>query len=156
MENETPVLQTEFDGIFRFTNWTDKDFMTKWDNVEYTFPAMKTVPLLIPNATPEQVQSIRKKFALDLATDVFYKSEKYKSMDIGVVASQEGKQPALVSPTELEPYVARCLEPLPEAKAETKIIPKKEIPLSKDLKGKQNTRVLDGDESLVGEGTVIG
>lgn len=157
MENETHVQEENvFDGILRFTNWTDEDFTTKWDNVEYTFPAQKTVPLLIPNATPEQVQSIRKKFALDLATDAFYKSDKYKSMDIGVHASQEGKQPALVSPTELEPLVARCLEPLPMAKASAKILPKKEVPLTKDEKGKTNTRVLDGEESLVGQGTVIG
>lgn len=154
MENETP-MQDEFDGVFRFTNWTDEDFTSKWDNVEYTFPAQKTVPLLIPNATPEQVQSIRKKFALDLATHVFYSSKKYQSMDIGVAASQEGKQPALVSPTELEPLVARCLEPLPVSKATTKVVAKKEVPLTKDEKGKTNTRVLDGEESLIGQGNVV-
>lgn len=155
MENDTNVLSAEFDGIFRFTNWTDKDFTSKWDSVEYTFPALKTVPLIIPNATPQEVQSIRKKFALDLATYVFHNSDKFKSMDLTIEESQAGKVPALYTDKDIAPYVQRCLEPLPAAVAKTVIAPAKEIKLSTDQKGKKVSKVLDGDESLVGDGTVI-
>jgi hypothetical protein len=66
------VLPSDFDGIFRFTNWTDSDFTAKWDNIEYTFPAKKTTPIVIPNATPVEIQNIRKKFAKELAVACFY------------------------------------------------------------------------------------
>lgn len=153
MENETTV--PEFDGVFRFTNWTDKDFTSKWDSVEYTFPALKTVPLLIPNATPEQVQSIRKKFALDLATEIFYNSDKFKSMDLTVEQSQANMVPALYTDKDIAPYVQRCLEPLPIAQVKTKAVAGKDVNLSRDEKGKVVTRVLDDGESLVGNGQVV-
>ena len=153
MENETTV--PEFDGIFRFTNWTNRDFVAKWDSVEYTFPAEKTVPLLIPNATPEQVQVIRKKFALELATEVFYNSEKFKGMDLSVEDSQAGKVPALYTEKDIAPYVQRCLEPLPVAQATAKAAAKKEVKLSVDEKGKTVSQVLDGSESLVGNAQIV-
>lgn len=153
MENETTV--PEFDGVFRFTNWTDQDFTDKWDNVEYTFPALKTVPLLIPNHTPEQIQVIRKKFALALATKAFYESDKFKGLDLSVEDSQAGKTPALYTDKDIAPYVQRALEPLAVSQAKVKAAPTAEIHLATDDKGKKVTKVLDDGESLVGQGQVV-
>ena len=43
------IIGKDFDGVFRFTNATNEDFSALWNNVEYIFPAGKTVPLIIPN-----------------------------------------------------------------------------------------------------------
>lgn len=158
MENDTNasnVLPTDFDGIFRFTNYTEKDFTAKWNSVEYTFPAMKTSPMIIPNATPEEVQSIRKLFARKLAEAVFYQSNEFKAMDLSVADSQAGKIPALYTDKDIAPYVQCALEPLPIA--QVKITPAKPevINTRTDDKGKPVSKVLEGSESLVGDGQVV-
>lgn len=145
MENEN-VLPVDFDGVFRFTNFTDSDFTGKWDNVEYTYPAEKTTPMIIPGATPEQVQHIRKKFAHELAVQEFYKSSKFRKMDAPV----PGGRPALYTDSDIAPFVQRCLEPLPIAQAKTKVLPK-----DKETNYSASTKVLDKDESLIGQGTPL-
>lgn len=151
-ENEN-VLPEGFDGVFRFTNFTDEDFTAKWNSVEYTFSANKTSPMIIPGETPEGVQSIRKKFARELAEREFYKTEKF-----GVLNSPtQGERPAPYSDSDLTPFIQRCLEPLPTAPATTKVVKKDvEAVFTKDQKGTPRTKVLEPDESLVGPGTVIG
>lgn len=132
-------LPADFDGVFRFTNFTDHEFKAKWNNVEYTYPPNKTSPMIIANATPEEVQHIRKKFATELAVSVFYQSDKFKFMN----DKERGQVPALYTDSDIAPYVQRCLEPLPIAQATAKVLPKD------DKKNYKATRVLDDKESLM-------
>lgn len=155
MELETidEVLTTDFDGVFRFTNFTDDEFTAMWNKVAYTFPANKTSPMIIPGETPEGVQSIRKKFAKELAEREFWKTEKFSKMN----SPEQGSHPALYTDSDLAPFVQRCLEPLPVAPAKTKVIKQDtDQVFSVDTKGNKRTKVLDEDDSLVGNGTVIG
>lgn len=147
----TSSLPTDFDGVFRFTNYTNEDFTARWANIEYTFPAMKTTPMIVPNATPEEVQHIRKKFARELATREFYKTPKF----VGMNSVQPGGVPALYTDSDLAPFIQKCLEPLPVAQAKTKVLPKvlDESKLRKDEEGKPVSRILKGKESLISEGS---
>lgn len=150
MNNDNVALPNDFDGVFRFTNFTDKEFKAKWGNVEYTFPPKSRTPIIIPTATPVEIQNIRKKFARELATLEWYKTPKF----VGMNNIQPGGTPALYTDADLAPFIQRCLEPLPEAKATVKVLPTDdESKFRKDRKGKNVTKVLDEDESLIGEGT---
>lgn len=146
--NEKNVLPVDFDGIFRFTNWTDNEFKARWNNLEYAFPAQHMVPMIIPNSTPEEVQYIRKKFAKELAIREFYATDRFKNME----NVPPGGVPALYTEKDLTPFIQKCLEPLPIAKAEIKALPKDtEDRYRKNTKGKNVTKVLDGDESLLAQ-----
>ncbi len=148
------VLPADFDGVFRFTNWTNNDFTAKWDSKEYTFPANKTSPMIIPSATPQEVQNIRKKFAKDLAVHEFYESKKFGVLN----AHTPGGTPALYTDSDLAPLIQKCLNPLPVASAKVSVVPPmSENVFHKDKKGAPITRVLDPEESLVSNsGVVIG
>lgn len=149
------ILPPDFDGTFRFTNFTDEEFTAKWNNVAYTFPAQKTIPLVILGETPEGVQFVRKKFAKDLAEREFFKSDKYKGLIAGDKSNSiTGGIGYTLS--DLEPLIQRCLEPLPLATAAIKALPRdNDNRYKKDKRGKPVSRVLDQDESLVGDGTVM-
>jgi len=98
------------DGVFKFTNASKEDFKVLWNNKEYIFPAESTCPLIIPNTTPEEIQSIRKKFALKFAQREFAKSKEWKAIE------KEGNKhltPATYNEAILEPYIQQCLSPLP-------------------------------------------
>lgn len=143
------VLPPDFDGVFRFTNFTDEEFKAKWGKVEYTFPAQKTIPLIVPGHSPEQVQHIRKKFARELAVQEFYKTKKFKKMD----DTKPGEVPALYTDSDLEPFIQRCLEPLPIAQATLKILPsddQKKFRVDRKT-GKPVTQVLEEGQSLMGD-----
>lgn len=112
--------QMSFDGIFRFTNATNKDFTTEWNSKAYTFPAGTTVPLIIPGETPENVQNIRKLFARKLAEREFYQSARY---DVLNGMSKNGTPPTF-DEGELAKYIQACLEPLPESRASVVELPK--------------------------------
>jgi len=145
-EEKKNVLPEDFDGVFKFTNWTAEEFKAKWDSIEYTFPALSTIPLIIPNATPLEIQSIRKKFAKELAIEVFYQSDKFKKMDDPAM----GKRPPLYQDIDLKEYIQKCLEPLQVAKAKLKIIPKdSEDNYKKDSKGRNISRIMSDGESLM-------
>lgn len=142
------VLPKDFDGTFKFTNYTDTEFTSRWNSVEYTFPALKTVPLIIPNATPLEVQNIRKKFARDLATREWYKTPKFAGMNAHV----PGGTPATYTDSDLAPFVQRCLDPLPLSHVTTKVVEKDEdSKFSVDGRGKKRTRVLQDGESLMAQ-----
>ncbi len=150
MNSEKAMLPEDFDGVFRFTNFTKEPFVAKWGGVEYTFPPESRTPLIIPTATPNEVQSIRKKFAKELATLEWYKTPKF----VGMNNITPGGTPALYTDSDLAPFIQRCLEPLPEAKATIKVpIKDDDSKFRKDRKGKNVTKILDEDESLIGEGT---
>lgn len=147
---EENILPEGFDGTFRFTNFTEENFVTRWDGVEYTFPKMKTVPIIIPTATPVQVQTIRKQFARDLAIREFYKTPKF----VGMNTVAPGGVPALYTDSDLAPFIQRCLEPLPVGQATAKLTQKdSEANYRKDNKGKNVTQILDEDDSLIKEGS---
>ena len=149
------VLPENFDGTFKFTNFTDTEFKAKWNNVEYTYPPMKTVPMIIANATPLEVQNIRKKFAKELAEREWFKTPKFIGMNtshLDKAGQPTGGMPAIYTEKELNPFIQRCLEPLPIARATVEVT-KSDIEgkISKDNKGRPRTRVLDPNESLVAQ-----
>lgn len=109
IKNELPK---DFDGTFRFTNWTEVDFTAKWGGIAYTFPALKTTPIVIPTATPLEIQNIRKKFAKELAEREFLKSK--KAGDLNKKNENVNWQVAVTyTGGDLESLVQKCLEPLP-------------------------------------------
>lgn len=127
-------LPENFNGVFMFTNFSDVDFSDKWNNVEYTFPAMKSSPMIIQGESPEACQHIRKKFAKNLAVREYYKSDRFKSLN-----GQEGL--SMYQESELEPYVQRCLNDLPIEQAKTRTIPRdsdKNYKVSKAVNSKAN------------------
>ena len=151
MEPVENVLPEGFNGTFEFTNWTDEDFTDKWGGIAYTYPANRTSPMVIMNATPLEIQQIRKKFAKTLAEREFFKSKKYEAL-----RSREGMkdengvvQPRLMSFQSAGVYtlgdltqnIQRCLEPLPIARAKATTVPKRdtESELSRDEEGDLNT-----------------
>lgn len=150
MELEKNVLPVDFDGVFRFTNATDEDFIGRWNNIAYVFPAQKTSPMLIQGATPEEVQTIRKKFAKELAEREFYKSEKLKAMEKGTGIMNSIFQAPTYAPADLEVYIQQCLTPLPtgRAVAEKILVEPMENKLSRDEDGELRTVAVDKKVSL--------
>ena len=148
------VLPENFDGTFKFTNSTDSEFKAKWNSVEYTFPPMKTVPMIIANATPLEVQNIRKQFAKKLAEREWQKTSKF----IGMEAQGKLGVPALYTDADLIPFIQRCLDPLPISRATIEVVKNDiESKLTTDAKGRKRTRVLASDnegnpqESLIAQ-----
>lgn len=107
----------EFMGVFHFTNPTDEDFVHLWNNEEYTFPKMSTVPLIMPKENAEAIQEIRKRFAYDLAVREFYRSKEYLKM-----SKQGHGLPPTFDDKLLEPMIEKCLVPLELKKAKVKKI----------------------------------
>jgi hypothetical protein len=119
------------DGVFYFTNpgigkFKDKfnnestDFTTLWNNNEYTFKEKTTVPLIIPNTTPEEIQNIRKQFAKNYATAWFFTTKRYKDL-----VKKGGYIPATYDEdTEYKDVIQACLTPLPKSQLEVKELPK--------------------------------
>jgi len=154
--NENIQFPENFDGRFYFTNSSDEDFSARWNGIIYTFPALKTSPLIIPSESAENIQSIRKKFAREWAEREFYKGAKYKSMQIPVGQGESMQTALTYTPSDIEPLVQKCLEPLEIAQVTMQAEPKKKVKLRTDDEGKTVSKVLKSDkESLIGEGTVV-
>jgi hypothetical protein len=145
MNNDVNALPEGFDGVFRFTNFTEEDFKARWNSIEYTFPAQKTIPMIIPGATPEEVQVIRKKFARELGEREFYKTPKFQSMNNIPI----GQNPALYTESDLTPFIQRCLEPLPMAQATLKTLPKDKDSNYKSKVVQQGERLTDNDSAVI-------
>lgn len=122
MEN-TQGLDIDFDGVFRFSNNSDEDFVKLWNSVEYTFPAHTRTPMIIRNSTPEEIQEIRKKFAYAWAEREWFKSEDYKRMN-SLPNFRGGRDDKV-----LETLIQSCLDPLPVGKAIVIEKPVKELRL---------------------------
>lgn len=150
------VLPEDFDGVFRFTNPTDEDFVGVWGKKEYLFPALSTSPMIIPEHSPIEIQHIRKKFAKDLAEREFFKSSGYESF-----RKQEGTpnnrtmsgihQAATYNvDKDLAPFIQKCLEPLTIKRAVvTEVVSEKvEDKLSRNDDGELNTEAIDRKTSL--------
>lgn len=144
-----------FDGSFKFTNLTNEDFVGKWDSKDYIFPAMTTSPIIIMDATPKQVEFIRKKFARDLAEREFFRSSRVKGLEAQNPIGQGNSIHSAASyvESELSSYVQKCLEPMPivEAKIKENKIHDIEKVLHKDSKGRRISRVVEEGESLVAD-----
>jgi hypothetical protein len=150
------VLPENFDGTFRFTNWTDEDFVGVWGKKEYHFPANSTSPMIMTDYSPIEVQQIRKKFALDLAQKVFGTTEAYAKLmkqernDDGTPRLNSIHGAGTYSLDALAPYIQRCLTDLPPSKvtvAERKET-SMEDKLSKDDEGRSVTEAVDKKISL--------
>ena len=154
MNNDNNVLPPDFDGVFRFTNWTDNEFTAKWNSVAYTFPPLSTTPMIIAGATPEEVQHIRKKFAKELAEQEFYKSDKLKTLENQTPAGSVGsfKMAAVYTDEELKPFIQKCLDPLPVGQVKATIVAKASPKLRTDEDGNEVTRILKKGESLMANG----
>ncbi len=151
-----PTLPEDFDGVFRFTNWSNEDFTGTWGGKKYIFIAETTSPMVIPEHSPLEIQHIRKKFAKDLAEREYYKSQNYKNL-IKQERNPDGSprlnglhSAGTYSLDQLTPYIQKCLEPLPLSKALVQNIDKTPVEdtLSRNNKGKLNTEAIDGNESL--------
>jgi hypothetical protein len=126
-----------FDGVFKFTNASKEDFSVMWNSKEYTFPAESTCPLIIPGETLENIQNIRKRFALKYAQRELAKSPE------GIKLAKEGAKhfsPATYNESILEKYIETCLNPLPIAQATVKEIKK------------SKTKFVDNGTAIIGEG----
>lgn len=141
-------MENEFDGVFRFSNWTDEDITLLWNNVEYTFPKQSRSPMFIKGATPEETQEIRKRFAYKLAEREWYKGPEAKRLTkIG------GGMPSYRDDKVLEPLIQKALDPLPISKAEVKDRPKEKLslkatkPIDKNLSKKALEDQFDEDSA---------
>ena len=132
MENNYGVgLYNRESGSFYFTNpglakFKDKygnessDFTTLWNNKEYTFKSKTTSPLLIPDTTPEQIQSIRKQFAKNYAIKWFFTTKRYKDL-----VKAGGYIPATYDEdTEYKDVAQACLTALPKSQMVVTDVPK--------------------------------
>jgi len=154
------VLPENFDGTFKFSNWSDEEFTGKWNSKEYLFPAGTTVGLVMPEHSPLEIQHIRKKFAKDLAEREFFKTQKYETF-----RSREGSKDELgmIQPRgsgmshagqytiqDLTPLIQKGLEPLADAKLVSQAVQKQPIEdvMHRDEEGKLVTEVVDKNTSL--------
>ena len=150
------VLPEGFDGTFRFTNPTDEDFIGKWGSKEYIFPKQTTSPITILNATPVEIQQIRKKFAKDLAEREFFKSEKYQVLmkqernPDGSARAGSIHAAGTYSIDDLAPFIQKCLEPLPTGHIGVRDagLPPLEEHLSLDDDGQLSSAAIKTDNDL--------
>lgn len=156
MKYET-VLPVDFDGTFRFTNWTTEEFIGVWGKKEYHFAAESTSPMIMPEYSPLEVQHIRKKFAKDLAEREFFKSAEYDHKFMKQERNPDGTprlnsihQAGQYSMDNLTPFIQKCLQPLQLAKVTITEVPQvnMEDNLSRNRKGKINTTAVQDDTDL--------
>jgi hypothetical protein len=151
------TLPADFDGTFRFTNWTDRDFTAKWGGVEYTFPALKTTPMVILSVTPYELQNIRKKFAKTLAEREFFQSKEHNRLDAMNKSENIRTFAAAVTytPGNLEVLVQKCLEPLTPAPAPKPVVVPKVVEEPKTMKRIKSRQSGDNEDESLTQGNVI-
>lgn len=154
------VLPENFDGVFKFSNPSDEDFIGEWNKKEYLFPARSTVPMIMVEHTPLEIQHIRKHFAKKLAEREFFKGAKYEQFRLreGVKDEMGMIQPrgygmshaGMYNLNDLAPYIQQCLEPLEEKvlTGKSSIKPTVTDKLSRNDDGELNTQVVDEKTSL--------
>lgn len=138
------IMNLDFDGVFRFTNDSDEDFVALWNNKEYLFPAHKTVKLVMGDETLENIQEIRKRFAYRWAVREFYKGKEYLKM-----SKMGNGLPPTFDEKILEPMIERCLTPLPEEtlKVKTKARDSDKKYASKAISESENPNFVFREES---------
>lgn len=154
-ETNPNILPADFDGVFRFTNWTDQEFIGVWGKKEYHFAPNTTSPMIIPEHSPLEIQAIRKKFAKDLAEREFFRSDKYELMRNAEGAmgnrTMSGIQQATpYTDADLAEYTQKCLRPLEIKRADVSFVQETpmESKLSTNEDGELNTVAVDKKASL--------
>lgn len=142
------MLPENFDGVVRFTNWSDEDFVGRWNSKDYEFKANTTSPLFIMEQTPLEMLNICKKFALDLAVREWGKSQwmkdslKRERNADGSPRFQTMAGAATYSEDQLAPLIQKGLYIYPESKAKVTEVfrPRMEDKLKTDDEGKMVTK----------------
>ena len=151
------MLPENFDGVVRFTNWSDEDFVGRWNSKDYEFKANTTSPLFIMEQTPLEMLNICKKFALDLAIREWGKSKWYednlkRERNVDGSPRFQGMQGAATySIDQLAPLIQKGLYIYDESKAKITeaLRPKLEDKLTKDPEtGHMNTRAVKKGASM--------
>lgn len=149
MDEFTNILPENFSGVFYFTNPSTEDFEGKWGKKAYLYPAEKTTPMVILDASPLEVQNIRKKFAKELAEREYFKSKEglrqantERNPD-GSARFNSFHQASQYSDSDLKVYIQKCLEPMPMAQQLISDVPGDNIEdkLSRDEDGDMNTQI---------------
>ena len=154
------MLPENFDGIVRFTNWSDEDFVGRYNSKDYEFKANSTSPLFNvdltgPNgeakmASPLELLNIVKKFALDLAIREWGKSQwtkdnlKRERNSDGTPRFQGMQGAATYSIDQLAPLIQKGLYVYDSSKAKVTeaLRPKIEDKLHTDDEGKIVTKAV--------------
>jgi hypothetical protein len=158
MDEIKTVLPKGADMRFPFTNRAEEVFIGRWGKREYHFQPMTTTPMLgmIDNASPLDLQSIRKKFAHDWAEWQFFQSPRAKSLQSqeknpdGTPRFNSIHMSSAYNEKDLQPYIQMCLEPLPIGEAivtEVVTTPLEEI-LHRDDDGSLVTEAISKSTSL--------
>lgn len=150
------ILPADFDGVFRFTNWTDEEFVGIWGKKEYHFPPLTTAPMIMPEFSPLEIQNIRKKFAKDLAEREFFKGQQYRVLhrqernDDSSPRLNSIHQAGTYNLDQLTPFIQKALENLPVSKATVQEAQAENIEakLSRNEDGELNTQAVDRKTSL--------
>lgn len=129
-----------FDGVFKFSNPSDEDFAVLWNNKEYTYPAHTSTPMIIAGESSENIQEIRKKFAMKYAQRELSKSKAFKAIE---KEASKHVMPATYDEKILQEYIDQCLSPLPLGVASVREIPKQKI------------QFRDGGSAILGEGANV-
>lgn len=156
----TTVLPEGFDGVVRFTNWSDEDFVGIWGKKEYVFPAQTRSPLIVPDATPVETLHIAEKMAKDLAEREYFKSEKYEHLrsregiknSVGMIqpTGQGMSHAGQYSEVELASMIKKALNPLPEGKVTVQAASMRDVEkeLHKDEDGNITTAPVKSEKDL--------
>jgi hypothetical protein len=150
------MLPENFDGIVRFTNWSDEDFTGRWNSKDYFFKANTTSPLFIPEHSPLETLNIVKKFALDLAVREWGKSQwtkdalKRERNADGSPRTQGMGGAASYSVDQLSPLIQKGLYLYPSSKAQMSEVEKVKIEdkLHRDDDGKIVTKAIKKGASM--------
>lgn len=119
------------DGVFYFTNpglfktknkqgELTTDWAVLWNNKEHIFEGKTTSPLIIANEPPENIQTIRRKFAFKYAQAWFHQTKRYKDL-----VKSGGLIPATYDEdSEFLNVIQACLTPLPKSQAKVRELPR--------------------------------
>lgn len=149
------VLPVDFDGVFKFTNWSADEFIGVWGKKQYHFAANATSPMIIPEHSPLEIQHIRKKFAKDLAEREFFKGSRYEILrapegTLGNRTMSGIHTASTYTMDDLKEGIQACLKPLDIKRAFVDVTTEMpmEDKLSKNEEGALNTVALDKKASL--------
>ncbi len=141
--------------MFPFTNPLEKEVSLTWGKKIYTFPPRSTTNLLglISDATPLEIQGIRKEFAFRLSEQMFFASDEYKAMAAQAPAGSNLTPPLIPMDKRIQ-FMQLCLEPLSKAHAKVKDMPEIDIESKLHIDpntGKPVSKPIKKGEDLIGK-----
>ncbi len=116
----------DFAGVYYFTNPTKVARTYLWNNKEYTYAPESRSPMIISGETLENIQEIRKRFALRMAYERLYEGEVVKDengkvlFDYNQAKGMGNGLPPTFDESILNVFVQECLKPLAIKKASVK------------------------------------